>query len=89
MRAPLVVLTSGYCRIKYIGRNCRVVLVGGVLLKAEQEVTALPGTKVILNFNNKVNDLPPLVVHYMFMDILQTRGTRNSFRTKNHERSQV
>ncbi|CAM9119807.1 unnamed protein product [Sphacelaria rigidula] len=44
---------EGYCRIKYIGRNCRVVLVGGVLLKAEQEVTALPGTKVILNFNNK------------------------------------
>lgn len=42
------------CRIKYIGRNCRVVLVGGILLKAEQEVAAGPGTKVILNFNNKV-----------------------------------
>lgn len=42
------------CRIKYIGRNCRVVLVGGILLKAEQEVPAVPGTRVILNFNNKV-----------------------------------
>lgn len=44
---------EGCCRIKYIGRNCRVVLVGGILLKAEQEVAAGPGTKVILNFNNK------------------------------------
>lgn len=47
-------LFAGCCRIKYIGRNCRVVLVGGVLLKAEQEVMAPPGTQVILNFNNKV-----------------------------------
>ena len=45
---------EGCCRIKYIGRNCRVVLVGDILLKAEQEVAAGPGTKVILNFNNKV-----------------------------------
>lgn len=45
---------KGCCRIKYIGRNCRVVLVGGILLKADQEVPAGPGTKVILNFNNKV-----------------------------------
>ena len=52
--SPLL-LVKGCCRIKYIGRNCRVVLVGGILLKAEQEVAAGPGTKVILNFNNKVN----------------------------------
>eukprot|EP00904_Undaria_pinnatifida_P010286 jgi/Undpi1/6388/HiC_scaffold_20.g08869.m1 len=45
--------SEGCCRIKYIGRNCRVVLVGDILLKAEQEVAAGPGTKVILNFNNK------------------------------------
>ncbi|CAM9557302.1 unnamed protein product [Pylaiella littoralis] len=47
------VSTEECCRIKYIGRNCRVVLVGGILLKAEQEVPAVPGTRVILNFNNK------------------------------------
>lgn len=45
---------TGHCRIKYIGRNCRVVLVGGMLLKAEQEVPAAPGTRVVLNYNNKV-----------------------------------
>lgn len=45
---------AGCCRIKYIGRNCRVVLVGGVLLKSEQEVDVPPGTNVTLNFNNKV-----------------------------------
>eukprot|EP00903_Cladosiphon_okamuranus_P008412 g8088.t1 len=44
---------EGYCRIKYIGRNCRVVLVGGTLLKAEQEVPAAAGTRVVLNYNNK------------------------------------
>lgn len=31
-----------------------MVVVGGVLLKFEQEVVAPPGTHVILNFNNKV-----------------------------------
>ncbi|CAM9414441.1 unnamed protein product, partial [Ectocarpus sp. 13 AM-2016] len=44
---------QGHCRIKYIGRNCRVVLVGGILLKAGQEVPAAPGTRVVLNYNNK------------------------------------
>eukprot|EP00752_Nemacystus_decipiens_P010356 g9226.t1 len=60
------------CRIKYIGRNCRVVLVGGTLLKAEQEVPAAAGARVVLNYNNKglprysytlvpANSLPPTV----------------------------
>ncbi|CAM9925710.1 unnamed protein product [Scytosiphon promiscuus] len=44
---------EGFCLIKYIGRNCRVVLVGGLLLKAEQEVPACPGTRIVLNYNNK------------------------------------
>lgn len=47
-------LSVGCCRIKYIGRNCRVVLVGGTLLKAEQEVPAAAGARVVLNYNNKV-----------------------------------
>ncbi|CAB1113939.1 unnamed protein product [Ectocarpus sp. CCAP 1310/34] len=44
---------QGHCRIKYIGRNCRVVLIGGILLKSGQEVPAAPGTRVVLNYNNK------------------------------------
>ena len=53
----IVLYMSGCCLIKFIGRNCRIVVVDGVFLKAEQEVMAGPGTKIILNLNNKVRFL--------------------------------
>ncbi|CAM9379840.1 unnamed protein product [Choristocarpus tenellus] len=48
---------TGSCRIRYVGRNCRLVTVGGELLHYQQEVEACAGTSVILNFNAKGNPM--------------------------------